>query len=100
MLRAIIIDDEANAREKLAFMLGKYCSASVALIAQAKNAEEGVNAIMEHRPDLVFLDVEMPGETGSIYCAASGERTSKWSSPPRTITTPSKRSSSRRSITC
>jgi two-component system, LytTR family, response regulator len=64
MLRAIIIDDEANAREKLAFMLGKYCSASVALIAQAKNAEEGVKAITEHRPDLVFLDVEMPGETG------------------------------------
>lgn len=64
MLNAILIDDEANAREKLGFMLEQYCAASVKLVAQARNAEEGLAAIARHRPQLVFLDVEMPGESG------------------------------------
>lgn len=64
MLNAILIDDEANAREKLGFMLEKYCAASVKLLGQARNVEEGLAAIAAHRPQLVFLDVEMPGESG------------------------------------
>ncbi|MBK6626458.1 MAG: response regulator transcription factor [Flavobacteriales bacterium] len=64
MLNAILIDDEANAREKLGFMLEQYCAASVKLVAQARNVEEGLAAIAAHRPQLVFLDVEMPGESG------------------------------------
>lgn len=64
MLNAILIDDEANAREKLAFMLEQHCATSVKLVAQARNVEEGLEAIRAQRPDLIFLDVEMPGESG------------------------------------
>lgn len=64
MLNALIIDDEANAREKLAFLLERYCADTVHVIGICKDGEEAVAAIHQHQPDLLFLDVEMPRMTG------------------------------------
>ena len=64
MIRTIIIDDEPSAVSVLSTLLQKYCNADVDLLASANTPEEGRSLIEELHPDLVFLDVEMPGMTG------------------------------------
>jgi two-component system response regulator LytT len=61
-LSAVIVDDEQLARDELAFLLKNV--GDVDVVAQGKNGLEGVNLIREHNPDLVFLDVQMPGLDG------------------------------------
>jgi len=61
-LSAIIVDDEQLARDELAYLLKNLGDVNV--VAQGKNGLEGVNLIKEHNPDLVFLDVQMPGLDG------------------------------------
>jgi DNA-binding LytR/AlgR family response regulator len=61
-LSAVIVDDEQLARDELAFLLKDV--GDVDVVAQGKNGVEGVNLIREHNPDLVFLDVQMPGLDG------------------------------------
>jgi DNA-binding LytR/AlgR family response regulator len=61
-LSAVIVDDEQLAREELAFLLKNV--GDVEVVAQGKNGVEAVNLIREHNPDLVFLDVQMPGLDG------------------------------------
>ena len=61
-LSALIVDDEQLARDELAFLLKDV--GDVDVVAQGKNGVEGVNLIREHSPDLVFLDVQMPGLDG------------------------------------
>ena len=61
-LSAVIVDDEQLARDELAFLLKNV--GDVEVVAQGKNGVEGVNLIREHNPDLVFLDVQMPGLDG------------------------------------
>ena len=61
-LNAVIIDDEQLARDELNFLLKNVDDVNV--VAQGKNGVEGVNLIKEHSPDLVFLDVQMPGLDG------------------------------------
>ncbi len=61
-ITTIIIDDERPAREELAFLLKSF--SEVQLLAQGKNGLEAVNLIREHNPDLVILDVQMPGLDG------------------------------------
>lgn len=56
---AIIVEDEANSREILKSYLQKYCPA-VNLLGEAANIQDGLALINEKKPDLVFLDVEMP----------------------------------------
>ena len=60
-ITAVIVDDEQLAREELAFLL-KSCDVEV--LAQGKNGVEAVNLIKELSPDIVFLDVQMPGLDG------------------------------------
>lgn len=62
LLSAVIVDDEQLARDELAFLLKNYGDVNV--VAQGKNGLEAVNLIKEHNPDLVFLDVQMPGLDG------------------------------------
>ena len=62
-IKSIIIEDEKSNRENLAKILSEYCS-EVNVVAQCASAIEGRKAILEHRPDLVFLDIEMPGGDG------------------------------------
>ena len=61
-INTLVVDDERPARDELAFLLKGFPEISV--IAQGKNGVEAVNLIKEHTPDLVFLDVQMPGLDG------------------------------------
>ncbi|MBS1851981.1 MAG: response regulator transcription factor [Acidobacteria bacterium] len=61
-LSAVIVDDEQLARDELAYLLKNV--GDVDIVAQGKNGVEAVNLIREHNPDLVFLDVQMPGLDG------------------------------------
>jgi len=61
-INTIIVDDEKPAREELAYLLKGFPEINV--IGQGKNGVEAVNLIKEHSPDLVFLDVQMPGLDG------------------------------------
>jgi len=62
-MKAIIIDDEKRARVSLSLLLQEYCS-DVEIVAECENLPEGVKAIRKHNPDLVLLDIEMPGHSG------------------------------------
>jgi len=61
-MRAIIIDDERLARTELRKLLQDF--PEVEVIDEAANADEGINKIDSLQPDLVFLDIQMPGKTG------------------------------------
>lgn len=63
MLKSIIIDDEPNGRDVLKNMLRDFFP-DVQVLKLADNAAEGVRAIEAYHPDVVFLDVEMPGGNG------------------------------------
>lgn len=62
-MKAIIIDDEKRARVSLSLLLQEYCP-EVELVAECENLPEGVKAIRKFNPDLVLLDIEMPGHSG------------------------------------
>ena len=61
-LTALIIDDEALARQELQFLLD--AAGDVSVLAQGSNGIEAVDLIRTHKPDVVFLDVRMPGLDG------------------------------------
>lgn len=61
-LTTLVIDDEKLAREELCFLLD--ATGCVEVVAQGVNGIEAVELIEKHRPDLVFLDVQMPGLDG------------------------------------
>lgn len=63
MIKAILIDDEKNALEILEWQLQTYCP-QVQVCATCRNADEGIAAIRQHLPQLVFLDIEMPKKNG------------------------------------
>lgn len=62
-LRTIIIDDETDAVDFISSIVGEYCP-GLEVIGKAYNVIDGVQKINEKKPDLVFLDVEMPNGTG------------------------------------
>ncbi len=62
-LKAIIIDDELNAREMLEWLIKTWCK-EVEVSALCASAEEGLKAIRDYQPDIVFLDIEMPHMNG------------------------------------
>jgi two-component system LytT family response regulator/two-component system response regulator LytT len=61
-IAALIVDDEQPARDELAFLLKGFPDVDV--VGQGKNGVEAVNLIRELNPQLVFLDVQMPGLDG------------------------------------
>jgi two-component system response regulator LytT len=61
-ITTIIVDDEKPARDELVFLLKGFPEINV--IGQGKNGVEAMTLIKEHAPDLVFLDVQMPGLDG------------------------------------
>ena len=63
MLRAAVIDDEANARQALISLLRILCP-EVEICGEAKNVDSGIELIRREHPNLVFLDIQMPGKTG------------------------------------
>lgn len=75
-MRTIIVDDERLAREELKALLAEY--PDIELIGEYKNTIEAKEAIEKEMPDLVFMDIQMPGETGL-------ELLEKIKNPPRTV---------------
>ncbi len=63
MLNAIIVDDEARSRRILQQFIEEYCP-SLKVVALAEDVLGGVKAINTHKPDVVFLDIEMPNYSG------------------------------------
>ena len=63
MIKAIIIDDERHCLKTLSILLNEYCS-NVQVIEQCDNSQTGLEAIRKLKPDLVFLDIEMPEMNG------------------------------------
>jgi len=63
MLKAIVVDDEARARRVLESFIAEYCP-QVNVVASAEDVPGAVKAIKKFEPDLVFLDIEMPGYNG------------------------------------
>ena len=63
MIRALIVDDEKNARDVLRMQLDQYCP-EVEIIGQSSGGEESIALIRQLHPELVFLDIEMPGING------------------------------------
>ncbi len=63
MLNAVIIDDEAKARRILESFVIDYCK-QVAIVGLAEDVVQGVKLIQKVKPDIVFLDIEMPGYNG------------------------------------
>jgi len=75
-MRTIIVDDERLAREELKGLLGEY--KDIEIIGEYKNTIEAREAIERDAPDLVFMDIQMPGETGL-------QLLENMSNPPRTV---------------
>jgi two-component system LytT family response regulator/two-component system response regulator LytT len=71
-LSALIIDDEQLARDELKYLLDSV--GGVDVVAQGSNGIEAVDLIEEHHPDLVFLDVQMPGLDGFAVIKRLKER--------------------------
>jgi two-component system LytT family response regulator len=62
LLRTLIVDDEALARRGLRHRLSNI--SDVEIVAEARNGREALKAISELQPNLVFLDIQMPGMGG------------------------------------
>ncbi len=61
-ITALIIDDERLARTELRKLLLDY--SDIEVLDEASNVDEGLEKIEQHNPDLIFLDIQMPGKTG------------------------------------
>ena len=84
-MKILIIDDEPKARSVLRNIISEYCK-GVVVVAEASTVNEGVKIINKQKPDIVFLDIEMPNENGfalfdyfdippfeTIFCTAYSE---------------------------
>jgi two-component system response regulator LytT len=78
-ISALIIDDEQLARDELAYLL--EAATDVDVVAQGTNGIEAVALIEEHHPDLVFLDVQMPGLDGFAVIQRVMDRHRKQKNP-------------------
>ena len=63
MIKAVVIDDEIHSRKTLSVLLKEYCP-DVQVTEQCSDAESGIAAIQRLKPDLIFLDIEMPNMNG------------------------------------
>lgn len=72
-LSALIVDDEEFARENLKMLLEEYCP-EVKVIGAAGGAIQARLLVEEHNPDVVFLDIMMPGEDGFSFLESQKER--------------------------
>jgi two-component system LytT family response regulator len=63
MIRCILIDDERNALEMMEWLLKTYCP-QVEIVDMCTSAQQGIESINQHKPDVIFLDIEMPRMNG------------------------------------
>ena len=64
MLKAIIIDDEKTSRTAVRNLLVKYCSDDIIIVNEADGVKDAVLKIGKHKPDVIFLDIQMQDGTG------------------------------------
>lgn len=64
-MKAIHIDDERDSLEVMRILLAECCP-QVHLVASVTSVDDGIKVIKEHSPDVVFLDIEMPGKNGFV----------------------------------
>lgn len=64
MIQAIIIDDEAHCRDRLCALLEKHLPEKIKLLGVCKTVDEGIATIKEHKPDLIFLDIQIDDRIG------------------------------------
>jgi len=64
MIRAIVVDDEKEARESVQLIISQFYSDEVEIVDTAASVKDAVKSINSLRPNLVFLDIEMPNENG------------------------------------
>jgi two-component system LytT family response regulator len=88
LLRVLVVDDEAPARRKILRLLRS--DTAVQVVGEADSGESAIAAIEKHRPDVVFLDVQMPGQSGfdvarAISTAASRANAAATVSSPQII---------------
>ena len=62
-LKAVLVDDELNSLQNLQLKIQEYCP-TIRVVAQTQNPEEGIQLIHQHKPDVLFLDIEMPRMSG------------------------------------
>lgn len=62
-ISALIVDDEKNGRENLAGLIKSHCP-QIKVVGEARSVEQAIASIQEHQPQLIFLDIEMPGGNG------------------------------------
>ncbi|HEX6426777.1 MAG TPA: LytTR family DNA-binding domain-containing protein [Niastella sp.] len=73
MLTAIIIDDETSSRNSLKQKLANHCP-EITIIGECENGEEGIQDIDKKKPDIIFLDVEMPRMNGFTMLQQLGNK--------------------------
>lgn len=71
-IKAVVVDDEQLARDELCYLLGRV--GGVEVVGQAANGVEALKVIEQHPPDLVLLDIQMPGLTGFEVARRLGEQ--------------------------
>ena len=76
-LKTILIDDEQHCLDTLTYDLEKHCSDTVEILGTAGNAIEATGQINKVRPDLIFLDIELPGMNGIEFLESIGELEAK-----------------------
>src|SRR5688572_2007392 len=62
LITAVVVDDEQLARAELIYLLKAH--SDVRLVGQGRNGNEALQLVKEHEPDLLFLDINMPGQNG------------------------------------
>jgi len=62
-ISALVVDDEKNGRENLSGLIKNYCP-QVKIVAEANSVAQAIVEIQDHKPQLIFLDIEMPGGNG------------------------------------
>jgi two-component system, LytTR family, response regulator len=72
MIRAVLVDDEQPARERLKQLLAAH--ADVEVVGEAEDGVQAAELIADRQPDVVFLDIQMPGASGMDVAASLGAR--------------------------
>jgi two-component system LytT family response regulator len=72
MIRALLVDDEQPARVRLRQLLGAH--ADVEVVGEAEDGVQAAELIAEHEPEVVFLDIQMPGASGLDVATSLGGR--------------------------
>jgi len=86
-IRTIIVDDEPIARGRIARLLDQ--DPEIELVGECRNGHEAIEAVAKHRPDLLFLDVQMPQMNGfEVVQRIPVSACPSSCSSPRTTSTP------------